>query len=310
MMANDFAADDRCIALWRFESGTLTVDSKNSNTLTAVSSPTEEVADYREGVCSTKLVRASGQYFKIIDANLPVNFPFKSGGSERNGTYAGWFKFNSTGGDQGLLGKLIATGSCGVFQYNGTFYLDWNNSWQSTGIPVATGIWYHVAVRMEGNAGASSVRIYRASDGQIFNYSKTNWSVLTPGTSDFKIGSFASGNTLDGLVDEVVVLNRILSNDEIDAVRNQTYIPPPPYVAVTDSVIISLYEKAPAVKINAAQLFVLWNDVPLTGNLTVDGAGALVLWTYQLPPKRKFPIFQPKVRYQTQFNCRKFPIVV
>jgi len=308
-MANDFSGDNSCKALWRFESGALTVDSKGSNTLTAVNGPTENTSDYREGACSSALVRNNRQYYKIPDANLPSDFPFKSGGSARQGTYCGWFKFNSTSGNQGLIGKLRCSGSCGVFMYNGTFYLDWNNGWQSTGIAVATGIWYHVACRMNLDNKSSNVRIYRASDGQVFNYAKTDWGSLTPGAYDFRIGAFNDDtNAFDGLVDEVVIFNRLLIEGEIDAIRCGTF--PPPGSEIIDAAGLQVaYERTNEVRIDAVGLTVAYGLDPDYGFINIDATGLTVLMDTVPPVKRVFPVPNPRVRWQSHPNLRKFPVI-
>ena len=48
-MANDFSGDPSCKAVWRFENGALTADSKGANTLTAVNGPTADTSLYKEG---------------------------------------------------------------------------------------------------------------------------------------------------------------------------------------------------------------------------------------------------------------------
>jgi hypothetical protein len=64
---------------------------------------------------------------------------------------------------------------------------------------------------------------------------------------------------------------------------------PPPMVTAINAAALLLYDQGSV--------------------LTVDMAGAIILWSDRLPPKRQFPVAQPKTRYQTQLNCRKFPIV-
>ena len=230
-MANDFSWDARCVSVYRFESGALTTDSKASNTLQAVNTPSSETgADlFVEGSGSAKLVRSSSQYFQIADASLPANWPFKNGGSYQEGTYCGWLKWINTDGDQGLLGRNRATGSCGVFQYYGMIHLDWNYYWQYVGYNVSPGIWYHFAVTMDGPNGDVYLRIYRASDGNVFTYTKTDYAAHDAGTDPFRLGSFGDGyNTFYGYMDEVVIFNDLLVDSEIDAIRQQTYSEPPP----------------------------------------------------------------------------------
>ena len=222
-MANRFDDDSSCKALWRFESAeALLVDSKSTNTLTAVAGATVNTSDYKEGVGAADLTRASNQYFNITDANLASGFPFKSSESNRVATFCCWAKWDSLGVvNQGIMGKLQVANSCGAYMYNSKIYLDWNASWQDTGITLSTGIWYHIACRMDGPNGDSDVRIYRASDGQIFTYAKTNWAVLGSCTADFRVGTFntATNNCFDGIIDEAVVFNRLLTDGEIDLIR-------------------------------------------------------------------------------------------
>jgi hypothetical protein len=284
-MPNDFSLDSACKALWRFESGALTQDSKGANTLTAVNGPTESPADFREGAGAAALAGASDQHFTIPDASLPADFPFEDGGSARQGTYLGWFKFNSIGGNQGLMGKLRCPGSCGVFMYSGTFYLDWNGGWQPCYISAGTGIWYHVACGMDLDNKLSWVRIYRASDGTILTYTKTGWPDLTPPTNDFKIGSFDDGvSTLDGLADEVVIFNRLLTPAEIDAIRNATF-PPPPAVEVDQAGVVVPYFPSAQVQVDQAGVIVPY--LP-PARVQADQAGVVVIYSTvlsHLPPE-------------------------
>jgi len=42
-MANDFSQDENCVALWKFESGALGIDSKNGNDLMKILQTTKKV---------------------------------------------------------------------------------------------------------------------------------------------------------------------------------------------------------------------------------------------------------------------------
>jgi hypothetical protein len=309
-MANNFSGDDSCKALWRFESGALTVDSKGSNTLTAVNGPTGNTSDYREGACASQHSRSSKQYYKITDAALPSDFPFKSGGTARKGTYCGWFKFASTTGNQGLIGKLQCSGSCGVYQYNGTFYLDWNSGYQSTGIAATSGVWYHVACRMDLDNLFSNVRIYRASDGQVFTYAKTTWGSFNPGAYDFRIGTFNDDtNAFDGLADEVVIFNRLLSDIEIDGIRSGTF-PPPGAMFVDAGGLQAVYGLGGFLQTDAAGLKVVYSlNEEVVAVVKVDAGGIAVAYHAELPPRRIFPVPNPKVRWQSHPRLRTFPVV-
>jgi len=233
--------------------------------------------------------------------------------------------------NQGLIGKgLHATGSVGVYQYNGRLYLDWNNGWYATGIYVATGVWYHIAVVMDAVGRASSLRVFRASDNTIFA-DATTWSALSDSTTlDFRIGAFNDGTSdLDGKVDEVVVFKRLLGPDEIDAIRAATYPPAPAVTCTTGAVeamyslegnvrsgaaaALALYSTVPfedSVKVTNGCALVLYSTVPFEDSVKVTDGGILVLYDDKLRGIRKFPLPNPRLRYQTQFNCRKFPVAL
>ena len=76
-MANDFSGDSSCKALWRFESGALTTDSKSTNTLTN-NGGIEETTNHMEGSCAVAIASGSSQYLNIPNANLVSGFPLKS----------------------------------------------------------------------------------------------------------------------------------------------------------------------------------------------------------------------------------------
>jgi len=78
---NDFTYADHCIALWKFESSTLTVDSKNGQTLTNNNGVSEDTVNFKEGLCSANFNAADSEYFTILNANLLSGFPGK-GASE------------------------------------------------------------------------------------------------------------------------------------------------------------------------------------------------------------------------------------
>jgi hypothetical protein len=222
----NFYNDPCCKARLRFENGAFINDSQGKNALTAVNAPTVDTSNFKEGAASAALARSSLQYFTIPDVDLSNNFPFKSTGNNQVGTYCCWVRFN-TGGtiNQGIMGKLRVPGSCGMFFYNNLFYLEWNNGWQSTSIAATTGEWYHVTCRMDGPNIYSDITVYRASDQQSFFYSKGDWGALPLCYAGFCVGSFndPSVNCLDGNIDEALVFNRLLTNDEIGAVREGTF---------------------------------------------------------------------------------------
>src|SRR3990172_20161 len=91
-MANNFSTDTNCIALYRFESGALTTDSKGTNTLTSSGSPIANTSDYKEGAASVDLETSTSDFYYINDANLDPQFPLRNGDTNKKISIAGWFK--------------------------------------------------------------------------------------------------------------------------------------------------------------------------------------------------------------------------
>ena len=248
-MANDFTGDSSCVALYRFEDGALAADSKGTNTLTAVNTPTVNTTDKKEGSGSTALVYASHQFYKITDANLNVGFPLKSGDATQQGTICFYCKpasyaSNSTPqtligfpgyspGSQKFFAVLAGSGTNNLILYWGyasgaSFYT------YDTGIQLGIGAWWHIAIRIDGVNTVLNVRAWKYSDNTQKTYAVTPASVLSVPATEFRIGGTIQSDTaysFDGLMDECVVFNCLKLDGEIDSIRNQAY-PPPPNVEV------------------------------------------------------------------------------
>ena len=105
-MANDFSGDANCVALWRYESGALDVDSIGGNDLTASGIfPTANTTDYKEGAGSADFEKGSFQYLRRNDVNLDAGFPLKSGDANKKISVCSWFQMESTGTQMGLFTK-------------------------------------------------------------------------------------------------------------------------------------------------------------------------------------------------------------
>lgn len=244
-MANDFSGDSRCVALWRFESGALTADSKGSNTLTAVNAPTVDGVTYQEGVGSLNLLNASSQYLYIQDSSLSSGFPLKNGSGNLVGAVCCWIYANSNGSYRRVWSKFDYVGSKRTFDVeinDGSLNINWGNgestfTTYSTGISITTGRWYHLAVSFDGQNKTLYVRVYDSVAQTVTTYSTNPASLLGLSTADFMIGTSGTypgsidGSYWDGLIDELVVFNTLLSDAEIDAIRNATF-PPPPLVKI------------------------------------------------------------------------------
>jgi len=238
-MANDFSGDANLQGLWLLESGALTTDSSgNGNTFTDYNTVGTS-ATCKQGSYSGDFERNNAEYLARTDGGLNANFPFKNGGA---GTlsWCAWVKPESfvAGEYHPIFCKHVSGGtSYGIFLYCNdagsvqVYKAVANNSsaGQETityGTALSTGTWYHIAFTYNNTTKAYLLRVWDDTAG---DYLDTDLSgsftsaTTTFSTADFCIGSRSGYRFWDGLIDEAVVFNDILSTTEIDQIRAGTY---------------------------------------------------------------------------------------
>jgi len=242
---NDFTYDPHCVALYRFENGALTIDSKGSNTLTAYNNPVVDTTNFKEGESAIDFESTSKQYLSIADSDLSDNFLGKAGTSNRTGTILFWIrpesagtriiceKFNKSYQHSFIIGhgQSYPMNTINIIFYlyrDGTDIFDSYNF--GTNLICDASHWYHIALVLEEVNGKTNyrMRIYDATASQLLAADKTGtWDyILNVGTADFQIAGRDETVCYDGLMDEYVVFNDVLTVDQIDAIRNGngTYI--------------------------------------------------------------------------------------
>jgi hypothetical protein len=236
-MANDFSSDTNCVALWRFEDGALTADSKGSNTLSPSGSPVADTGDFKEGAASCDFEAGDPDYFTIADASLDSGYPLKSGESNKDISVTCWIKIESLTANRAVYSKYENGKAQFAFYVasDGTLYLGigYNNgvsvSWVSYGSTLTTGIWYHIGVTWEDSNQNTRIRVWDDNAGSLLDADSydNHASVSTINIEDaiLSIGRFRPGSDLpfDGLLDEIVVFNDVLTAGEIDEIRAGTY---------------------------------------------------------------------------------------
>jgi hypothetical protein len=270
-MANDFSQDTRCKALWRLESGALTVDSKGNNTLTPINSPGEDTVDYREGACCSTHDKTINQRLYRPDAGLDAGFPLKSGDSVKKISFCCWYKPTTTNSYCVVTGKKdwanskVSLALC--VRDSGQAFISWGyqagqyERYLNLG-NLTAGRWYHFGVVADGKAKTLHVRVYDVTGNTATNYNGTFAEEIYVTDVPWSIGGSQGGtDPLDGKVDEVVVFNDLLSDSEIDYIRNGTF-PPPPFVQVDATGVLAVYDSQPAVKIDATGIMVVYSTVP------------------------------------------------
>lgn len=232
-MANDFSGDSSCKALWRLESGALTTDSKSTNTLTN-SGVSEETTNHMEGSCAGLFESANSDYMNIPDANLASGFPLKNGDTTKVFTIAFWMRPATVPGS-GVYAGLVTK-------------WDWTNSKVSLSIQLTGGklrilqgygsgtsneyydaatisanTKYHVVVTMDGVNKLAYIWVYNLSTAALSSYRKAWSNAMRIVDCDLRLGAECNGNFYNGVLDEVVVLNRMINEVEAAKIRSGTY---------------------------------------------------------------------------------------
>lgn len=235
-MANSFGST--CKALWKFESGALTTDSHSTNTLTDVNTVGTSTLDYKEGSACADFEVNNSEYFSINDSSLSTGFPLKNGDTEKKFSACFWYKAESfPGTGQGLLAKWTGTASTRCF-----FIGNWSGGelkiyWAtgpssfdtlSPGYTMVTGRWYHIGLVMDGNAKTCYLRVWDDTAATVvvsINLSPS--AALQVSNAIFTVGATGDPAPIDGLMDEVVIFNTILTASDIDQIRAGTFTTPP-----------------------------------------------------------------------------------
>lgn len=233
-MANNFASDSSCIALWRFEDGALTTDSKGTDTLNLANSPAGTTVLFKEGGGAITLLSASAQYAYITDSNLSSSFPLKSGVTTTQMTVCCWVrpttvdtnkrrvwaKYNTTGNQRSV--EFYTYSNRCYFQYSTTGANSYEVDLGFTVTQMTANQWYHIALVLDWSALTWRVTFYNDTAGTDYNGSGTLNGAIYLSTADWRIGTDDNPSAnlyFNGQVDEMVVFNRALSNYEVYEIR-------------------------------------------------------------------------------------------
>jgi hypothetical protein len=247
-MANNFANDPNCAAVWRFEPGALFVDSKGNNTLASPSevlSPSSDTINFKEGSGSAAFEEEdegnNNDRTFITDDDLDLGFPFKSGDTIRKISAVAWVRLASNTNEINYFFRkgnfaINITETDGV-----TFRIFKVDSWTdySYGSALSVNTWYHIAVIYNGITGDYRISIWDDTAQALLADDVTGTAIAlgaVTSTTPFHLGNgFApvGDASFRGNMDEVVIFNDILSTfvggvsisggGEIEAIREGTY---------------------------------------------------------------------------------------
>jgi hypothetical protein len=266
-MANNFTYDTTCKALWRFESGDLTADSKGNNTLTN-SGGTSDVTIPKEGSGCLDLESSSSQYLSITDANLDNGFPLKYGDTTKEISVAFWFRAESSATNAFIVGKQGNTSNKRCFAVT---FLSTNiirlqlgyNSGVSLEVKdhasfLSNATWYYVSASYRNSDKKYAIRIRDTSGVKVgtdlVGTATLDVAGLNVSNIDWTIGQRDLSNYYDGKLDEMVVFSTYLTSDVVDLLSTGAYSvsPPPPTVTSEHpkNTLISMSQELPQVTSN------------------------------------------------------------
>lgn len=204
-----FADDADLEALWYLEeTGQTRADAKGNNDLTGSAT---HATDHVQGTGSASFDNNSQHYLSASNSNqLAITGDL---------TVGGWIKPDTTSTNSVLFSKyrspgekaygLVLTTDHQLYAFVGNNGTDWTTRFASTGT-VSNGSWHHVAMVVDVG---SDVRLY--IDGQ-FSGSAASPSTIYNSNVNFELGHRNQADIYyDGLMDEVFVFSRTLSEQEI-----------------------------------------------------------------------------------------------
>jgi len=239
-MANDFSGDSDVVALYNFESGALTTDSKGDNDLTAYNTPTADTTNYKQGSASASFDTDNDEYFAIDDSDLSSDFPLKDGSTNDTFSVLFWFRMPGTlqSGTQGLVCKYDFDAG----DYRSFFITVYNNDGMRVGIGYNSGASYEYMYN-SGDVGLTASRWSHCKvtyddrdwtlrvwddhgDTELFSDSGTTTNAVTILDKDWTVGrrsDSAYDVMFDGNIDELIFFKRVVSDDDQDDIIDGTY---------------------------------------------------------------------------------------
>lgn len=246
-MAFDFAGNANCVALYNFESGALTTDSKGTNTLTEYHSGTATQASstHKQGSYSADLENSYDNQFYRTDANLSAGFPLKSGTTNKVFSIVCWFRLesfvgtnynyicskNDIGANKRSFLLAVRNNTGQVNSINALFGRSSGTTNETIVLfqNLSVGRWYHLAFTYDDSTKIWYCRLWDDTDKLYREKYGIASAAIEIYDAPFQIGGVQSSGTptgdysFDGLIDQFAVFNDLLTIAEIDQIRTDNY---------------------------------------------------------------------------------------
>jgi len=243
---NNFTTDQNCVAVWNLEPGALTADSIGTNTLSTDGSVIESnTVDFVQGDGAGQWMVSNKPTMFIADDDLDADFPLKRNGMNRNISVCFWVKFDDLSQSKHVLwakfGDTRSQRSLMIYaaRVAGRYHLRvakgyfWGTGQETVtegNVGLETDRWYHVAVTWNNTSKTANLTLwddsvlteYTESAVMTYTISVTDAHVEL-GTYDGTDGTPDGPSALRGTLDEVAVFNDVLTDNEIELIRQGTY---------------------------------------------------------------------------------------
>jgi hypothetical protein len=226
---NNFDNDPNCFAVWNFDGNYN--DSKNTNHLEG----TQNFTDLRITGTQSNIIDNNIEIGYIEDINLSDNFPLKSSDTNRIISVCAWLRYTT-----GSMGTIFSKGymadstlSFQIYNFSNQIKIlcGFDGSYQiiETELYLDVNNWFHLTVCLDGNSSVKSltVYLYKAYDGSVQTFSTNINHEIYLSTAFVSINGKQNGESdradAFGIMDEVVVFNKILSLADTMNIIDGTY---------------------------------------------------------------------------------------
>lgn len=175
----------------------------------------------QHGTINSVLLNQTGMHDKAYDfsndgkATLPFNTSFT------NLSFSCWIKLNTTGGYKRILDKN-STISAWIEDESilySRYYSGDDGKWVTPAGSITTGVWHHIVFTHDGTINAPV--IYIDNIQQSLTETNTPTGTVNSNSDNYYIGNHASmDRNIDGLIDEAILWDRIITDDEITELYN------------------------------------------------------------------------------------------
>jgi len=225
-------------AVYNFESGALTTDSKGSNTWLPGTAPSADSVNYKQGSASALFLLSSSQYYYITDGGLDSGYPLKSGDSQKTISVCSWVRLTTNTATNMLYSRYDSGATKRTFMVtpnsfsdnnkplmwightNGTLAekINWHGS--NAAVTISTGTWYHMSFAYRNSDKAYAIRV-RDTSGNVVGTDHTGTTTNNIYVSDARaaIGCFYGGAStptwlFNGNADELVIFDKFLTAED------------------------------------------------------------------------------------------------